>query len=604
MKPVTNSHRHDRTELNASSKATQAGSPEFLKILKQRHFEPVPSGLTSRLRGQLLTLPLLTRKGFSIPILIDNKEGLDLSLPDSSFSVQEVVDIIGSNYMLDVIDSRKQMSVKMTAEDFCRFATRATETESIYNCISLEVTRTELGKRVKPPAIVNKLSWVDRCWPKDHDEDRPYVSKYCLISMADSYTDFHVDFGGTSVWYHVVKGSKVFYVIEPTEEHLHEYEKWMKLKNQSEVFLGDIIKKCYRLDVHEGNTLLIPSGWIHSVLTPEDSIVFGGNFLHSLDMKRQLQIRDMELRIKTPDKFQFPAFELTHFYASPLVLKILRDNSSDCLPPKHIVKGTAAFISALKTWSASKPEDRLYPVGFNCRRMIKDLKKVLKKANRKMNPTGITQASQSRDMTSSDSERELVVDETTEGVKKPGVIRMKLSLCGKSGLPEVTQASLMEEEKAVKKKQEDQEDQEILEMIQGRPEDDDFIYLDVESDPEEESSKGVSNDYSWNPRAKVVIRGTPKEARPSREHAKREVIESCIAGAAARLEQIQEEGKKRRRSQGSSSSSSSVSKKRRKSHEESSSRHLEAGTSGLSSRPKKGEKTPKQRLAKLLGIKK
>ena len=33
---------------------------------------------------------------------------------------------------------------------------------------------------------------------------RPEVQKYCLMSVKDSYTDFHVDFGGTSVWYHVI----------------------------------------------------------------------------------------------------------------------------------------------------------------------------------------------------------------------------------------------------------------------------------------------------------------------------------------------------------------------------------------------------------------
>ena len=26
------------------------------------------------------------------------------------------------------------------------------------------------------------------------------------MSMARSYTDFHIDFGGTSVWYHVLSG--------------------------------------------------------------------------------------------------------------------------------------------------------------------------------------------------------------------------------------------------------------------------------------------------------------------------------------------------------------------------------------------------------------
>lgn len=33
-------------------------------------------------------------------------------------------------------------------------------------------------------------------------------SRYVLMSVAKSYTDFHIDMGGTSVWYHVVKGEK------------------------------------------------------------------------------------------------------------------------------------------------------------------------------------------------------------------------------------------------------------------------------------------------------------------------------------------------------------------------------------------------------------
>lgn len=36
------------------------------------------------------------------------------------------------------------------------------------------------------------------------------VSKYCIISMANSYTEFHVEFGGASVWYHVLKVVVVF----------------------------------------------------------------------------------------------------------------------------------------------------------------------------------------------------------------------------------------------------------------------------------------------------------------------------------------------------------------------------------------------------------
>lgn len=35
------------------------------------------------------------------------------------------------------------------------------------------------------------------------------VQRYCLMSVQGCYTDFHIDFGGTSVWYHILRGCKV-----------------------------------------------------------------------------------------------------------------------------------------------------------------------------------------------------------------------------------------------------------------------------------------------------------------------------------------------------------------------------------------------------------
>lgn len=35
------------------------------------------------------------------------------------------------------------------------------------------------------------------------------LHRYCLMSVEGCYTDFHIDFGGTSVWYHILRGSKV-----------------------------------------------------------------------------------------------------------------------------------------------------------------------------------------------------------------------------------------------------------------------------------------------------------------------------------------------------------------------------------------------------------
>lgn len=44
------------------------------------------------------------------------------------------------------------------------------------------------------------------------------------------------------------------------------------------------------------NTYYVFLGWIHGVYTPEDSLVFGGNFLHNYNMETQLTVSDIEDR--------------------------------------------------------------------------------------------------------------------------------------------------------------------------------------------------------------------------------------------------------------------------------------------------------------------
>ena len=82
------------------------------------------------------------------------------------------------------------------------------------------------------------------------------------MSVKGCYTDFHLDFGGTSVWYHILKGKKVFWIIPPTEANLKTYENWTLSGKQGDVFFGDIVDKCGMITLEAGNTFFIPSGEI------------------------------------------------------------------------------------------------------------------------------------------------------------------------------------------------------------------------------------------------------------------------------------------------------------------------------------------------------
>uniref|UniRef100_A0AAY5EVF9 JmjC domain-containing protein n=1 Tax=Electrophorus electricus TaxID=8005 RepID=A0AAY5EVF9_ELEEL len=118
------------------------------------------------------------------------------------------------------------------------------------------------------------------------------------MSVKGCFTDFHIDFGGTSVWYHVLRGGKMFWLIPPTPQNLELYENWVLSGKQGDIFLGDKANSCQRIELKQGYTFLIPSGWIHAVYTPEDTLVFGGNFLHSFNIPMQLNIYNIEDRTR------------------------------------------------------------------------------------------------------------------------------------------------------------------------------------------------------------------------------------------------------------------------------------------------------------------
>ncbi|KAK3100902.1 JmjC domain-containing histone demethylation protein 1, partial [Teratosphaeriaceae sp. CCFEE 6253] len=156
----------------------------------------------------------------------------------------------------------------------------------------------------------------------------PKVQYYCLMSVADSYTDFHVDFGGSSVYYHILKGKKTFFFIPPKQKHLKAYEEWNESPQQNFTFLPSITKECYRVDLNEGDTMLIPSGWIHAVWTPETSLVIGGNFLTRMSYKNQFKLVEIEKANHTPIKFRYPFFQRIMWYT------VIQYLSLDPLPPE------------------------------------------------------------------------------------------------------------------------------------------------------------------------------------------------------------------------------------------------------------------------------
>ncbi|XP_013862046.1 lysine-specific demethylase 2A [Austrofundulus limnaeus] len=298
------------------------------------------SDLVKLMDGKDFTYEYIQREGLRDPIIFRKADGLGIQMPDPDFSVSDVKLFVGSRRIVDVMDVNTQKGIEMSMAQWRRYyETPPSEREKLYNVISLEFSHTKLENLVKRPASVDLIDWVDNMWPrhlKERQRDStnaiidmhyPKVQKYCLMSVQDCFTDFHIDFGGTSVWYHILRGAKVFWLIPPTPQNLDMYENWVLSGKQGDIFLGDKCYDCQRIELNQGNTFIIPSGWIHAVYTPEDTLVFGGNFLHSFNIPMQLNIYNIEDRTRVPAKFRYPFYYEMCWYVLERYLYCLTNNS-------------------------------------------------------------------------------------------------------------------------------------------------------------------------------------------------------------------------------------------------------------------------------------
>ena len=275
-------------------------------------------------------------------VLDQGQDALDMVIPQG-LTVRRVAELYGQDEKVEVIDVKSQNgeNKKWNMRRWADYYENPNN-KVVRNVISLEVSQSRLGRLIRRPQIVRDLDLQDSVWPEEllAKGEYPRVQFYCLMSVADCFTDFHIDFGGSSVFYHILKGKKTFLFIPPKEKHLKKYEEWCMSPAQNWTFLGDQTKECYRVDLSEGDTMLIPAGWIHAVWTPEDSLVIGGNFLTRLNFGMQLRVAQVEKATGVARKFRYPHFQKLHWYTA---LRYLED---DPLPRnvKELLHAGGTFV--------------------------------------------------------------------------------------------------------------------------------------------------------------------------------------------------------------------------------------------------------------------
>eukprot|EP00571_Detonula_confervacea_P002375 CAMPEP_0172313814 /NCGR_PEP_ID=MMETSP1058-20130122/21029_1 /TAXON_ID=83371 /ORGANISM="Detonula confervacea, Strain CCMP 353" /LENGTH=544 /DNA_ID=CAMNT_0013027527 /DNA_START=10 /DNA_END=1644 /DNA_ORIENTATION=- len=429
---------------------------DFGSLIRQRKhrgvFKAGHEGCLAKFaKGEKFNAAYASKHGFSRPALFANKtpSQLGLRVPSSGvngvpFTYANVAKLVGPFRTIQVIDTATQLTTEYTLQEWVDYLeTPAKERTRTLNVITLEFSQTPLGRLVTEPHFARSVDFVNLHWPKtlkdvgvstlssdkmegsplsaeeivdqlaELKKEQPRVTKYCLMSAAGSFTDFHVDFGGTAVWYHVYFGSKIFFFIEPTPKNLKIYSKWATsasgTKTKKYDFLPDLILSSggdvYEVALQKGQTLFIPSGWIHAVYTPDDSLVFGGNFVHRHSLEIQLTIYRLERRMKVGKDFRFPNYQKLMWYAArdflgecTTLLQQREANGHDLIDEQntqdqrevqtilcatyshHILKGYKALAKELERWSTSKEKRTIeqHPENMNVVAVSSELGNMMK----------------------------------------------------------------------------------------------------------------------------------------------------------------------------------------------------------------------------------
>ncbi|KAF9807681.1 hypothetical protein IEO21_08118 [Rhodonia placenta] len=331
MKPPARKSARKRTQRDYAglhNTGSEAGPDRWLRMLEGK---AIKEDSFRRMKGTEVGVEWLENDESAMrePIVIESPDGLGMKMPPKSLTVRDVAEVIGAQTPVEVIDVNTQSTAPgWTLGKWADYyETEASARDKIRNVISLEISGTDLADKVLPPRIVRELDWVEKFWPstkKGRGNAYPKVQLYCLMGVAGAWTDWHVDFAGSSVYYHILHGTKVFYFIRPTPANLQAYERWSGTEMQNHSWLGDMVDEVFKVELHDGNTMIIPTGWIHAVHTPVDTLVFGGNFLHSYNVPTQLKVRDIEIATHVPKKFRFPYFIRLCWYAAEKYLRDLK----------------------------------------------------------------------------------------------------------------------------------------------------------------------------------------------------------------------------------------------------------------------------------------
>ncbi|RHY78051.1 hypothetical protein DYB34_002466 [Aphanomyces astaci] len=217
-----------------------------------------------------------------------------------------------------------------------------------------------LSRLITPPRFVRQVGWVESIWLLHQ------TSTYCVMAPKDSFVDFDMNMGGSSMWYSVLRGKQVVYVVPPTSDNLAKFKLWSANHNPERCF-GDVAASCAHVVLTGGSTLLIPPGWLYAVATLDqvDVVGFKGYFLESFNLPTHVECVAVERYLH--GRSRFPQYDqaLWHVACSHLkaqeptdmtaLSRLLDPSAADAgdIAIAHGFPSAASVLAALQSTAAA-----------------------------------------------------------------------------------------------------------------------------------------------------------------------------------------------------------------------------------------------------------
>ena len=167
------------------------------------------------------------------------------------------------------------------------------------------------------------------------------------MSAKGAFTDWHVDMGGSSVWYHVVEGAKVFWFAPPSPQESGR----VCQVDLVVLSIQDLVRRRAGGErgvphlARAGLRALAAGGLAPRGLHARGLLVVRGNYLHSRAFATQLAVFSLEKRCRVDAEYRFPHWVETVAYGA----------AADARHPAVSVHDAGArrlLSETLKSWSS------------------------------------------------------------------------------------------------------------------------------------------------------------------------------------------------------------------------------------------------------------